>query len=481
MSLDWSTSYMLTHAEARHVAIIGGGIAGLSAAWAIQQSGATVGYTLLEAGERWGGKIATDHIHGYGDAPFVVECGPDALLTRKPWAYKLAQELGLGDSILPVNTSTRGTYVLWNGDLIPLPDGMPLLVPTKFGPFLRSRLFSPAGKLRMLLEPFIPARHEDGDESVGAFVRRRLGREALERLADPLLGGIYNADVDAQSLWATFPQFGKLEETHGSLLRGARARRPDAKPTPLPAFFSFPGGLQTLVDTMVERLTGDLRLSCAVQSIEAYEGRYRLVMQNGETIAADAVILATPAPVAGRLLAKVATESAQQLAAMRSSSIGTLSLGYRRADVPHPMDGHGIVIPRMAGRRIDGISWSSSKWEGRAPQGYALIRVFFGGAHSTATMSLNDEAVLSVVREELADLMGITAEPVFHHIQRWQDAYPEYAVGHLDRIAEIEKQLPREVLLAGSAYRGIGVPDCINQGQRAAANALTHLNSLITE
>lgn len=471
---------MTIHAAPKHIAIIGGGIAGLSAAWAIQQSGAAT-YTLLEADDRWGGKIATERVYGWGDAPFIVECGPDALLTRKPWAWTLAQELGLGNAILPVNTATRGTYVLWDDQLLPLPEGMPLLVPTKLGPFLRSRLFSPAGKLRILMEPFIPARREAGDESVGAFVRRRLGREALERLADPLLGGIYNADVDHQSLWATFPQFGKLEETHGSLLRGSRAKRADAKASSLPAFFSFPEGMQTLVDELVPRLTGDLRLNSAVSKIDATSERYRLTLESGAVVDADAVILATPAPIAGRLLSAVAPVAAHQLAAMRSTSIGTISLGYRRADVPHPMDGHGVVVPKLAHRRIDGISWSSSKWAGRAPEGYALLRVFFGGAHSSATMALDDAEIVNVVREELNDVMGISAAPVFHHIQRWQDAYPEYAVGHLDSLGQIEKQLPSNILLAGSAYRGIGVPDCIAQGQSAAAKAIARHERIITE
>ena len=465
----------------RRVVIVGGGIAGLSTAWYVQTLAARAGlalhYTLLEAGDRWGGKIATEHIGGFGETPFVVECGPDAFLTRKPWAYNLTRELGLADSILGVNQATHGTYVAWGGQLVPLPEGMPLLVPTKLGPFLRSPLFTPLGKLRLLLEPLIPARHEPGDESVAAFVRRRLGGEALDRLAEPLLGGIYNSDVETQSLRATFPQFAALEDTHGSLLRGTRAMRAKAQATSpaLPPFFSFPGGAQTLVETLVPKLTGDLRLNANVQSIERGDTGYRVALASGEVINADAVVLATPARIAGRLLRGVAGKAADELAVMRSSSIGALSLGFRRADVPHPMGGHGIVIPRVERRRIDGVSWSSSKWVGRAPSGYALIRVFFGGPNSSATMALDDAGVLQVVRHELRDLMGISAEPVFSHIRRWQEAYPEYAVGHLERIAGIDAQLPPGIVLAGSAYRGIGVPDCIHQGQCAAGVILKSL------
>ena len=463
-------------ASKRRVVIVGGGIAGLSAAWYLQalagQAGVALNYTLLEAGDRWGGKIATEHVHGFGETPFVVESGPDAFLTRKPWAYNLARELGLADAILGVNQATHGTYVAWGGQLVPLPEGMPLLVPTRLGPFLRSPLFTPLGKLRILLEALIPPRRNPGDESVAAFVRRRLGGEALDRLAEPLLGGINNSDVETQSLRATFPQFAALEDTHGSLLRGSRAAKPTATASTLPAFFSFPGGAQTLVDTLVPKLTGDLRLNAAVQTIERGPSGYRVVLASGEAIDADMVILATPAQVAGRLLNTLAPEAAYSLAVMRSSSIGTFSLGFRRQDVPHPMNGHGIVIPRVQRRRIDGVSWSSSKWAGRAPDGYALIRVFFGGPNSSATMALDDAGVLHVVRAELRDLMGITAEPVFFRLHRWQDAYPEYAVGHLERVAHIDQQLPPGLILTGSAYRGIGVPDCIHQGQRAAQAVL---------
>ena len=361
---------------------------------------------------------------------------------------------------------------------MPLPEGMPLLVPTKLGPFLRSPLFTLAGKLRILLEPLIPPRRQPGDESVAAFVRRRLGGEALDRLAESLLGGIYNSDVETQSLRATFPQFAALEDTHGSLLRGARAPKPAATASTLPAFFSFPGGAQTLVDALVPQLTGDLRLKSAVQSIERDAHGYRVVLASGETIEADAVILATPAQVAGRLLRTVARDASDALTAMRTSSIGTISLAFRRQDVPHPMDGHGIVIPRIARRRIDGVSWSSSKWAGRAPDGYALIRVFFGGPNSSATMALDDSGVLAVVRDELNALMGITAAPLFFRIRRWQDAYPEYAVGHLERLARIDEQLPFGIMLIGSAYRGIGVPDCIHEGQRAAAGVFLSVAGL---
>jgi oxygen-dependent protoporphyrinogen oxidase len=468
------------------VVIIGGGIAGLSAAWSLQtladRQGDVPDYTLLEAGDRWGGKIATERIDGFGATPFIVETGPDAFLTRKPWAYHLARELGLSETIIGTTPARHGTYVAWGGQLVPLPEGMPLLVPTRLGPFLRSPLFTLPGKLRVLLEPLVPPRRAPTDESVAAFVRRRLGGEMLDRLAEPLLGGIFNSDVDRQSLRATFPQFAALEDTHGSLLRGAHARRatvPAATPA-LPAFFSFPGGTQTLVDALVPKLTGTLRLNAAVESITRAGERYRMVLASGASLTADVVIVATPAAVAGRLLRAVAPDTADALSAMRSSSIGTVSLAYRRADVAHPMNGHGIVIPRVARRRIDGVSWSSSKWSGRAPDGYALIRVFFGGPNSAETMTLDDAGVLAVVRDELCDLMGLTAEPVFHHFRRWQDAYPEYAVGHLERIARIEARLPDTLILTGSAYRGIGVPDCIHQGEQAARSALKRVAALDT-
>lgn len=460
----------------RHVVIIGGGIAGMSAAWTVQTQaaadGANVRYSLLEAADRWGGKIDTERVDGWGETPFIVEHGPDAFLTRKPWAYQLAQALGLGERILGVNTATHGTVVALGGRLVPLPPGMPLLVPTRLGPFLRSPLFSLRGKLRILAEPLIPKRRSGDDEAVAAFVRRRLGNEALDRLAEPLLGGIYNSDVATQSLRATFPQFAAMEDKHGSLMLGARAARPPAKTPPLPPFFSFPTGTQTLVDALAAQLTGDLRLNAAVTAITRADRQVRVTLASGETLAADAVIVATPARAAASLLRTLTPEAADALASIGTSSIGAVSLGYRCADVPHPMNGHGIVIPRVERHRIDGVTWSSSKWAQRAPDGYALLRVFFGGPNSSATMALDDAGLVAVVRDELQSLMGIHAAPLFQRIRRWQDAYPEYAVGHLERVARIEALLPTGVLLAGSSYRGIGVPDCIHQGQQAAEAAL---------
>jgi protoporphyrinogen/coproporphyrinogen III oxidase len=474
--------------HSRHVVIVGGGIAGLSAAWYLQREAQrnrlALSYTLLEGSARWGGKIVTEQVEGFGGAPFVIEGGPDAFLTRKPAALTLARELGLENRILGVNRQNRGTFVLSGGELTPLPDGLSLLVPTKLRPFLRSPLFSPLGKLRMLLEVFVPPKRDDEDETLAGFVRRRLGAEALDKLAEPLLAGIYNSDTEHQSILATFPQFPALEKKYGSLIRGTRAAKqeqPAKTDDSMPAFISFETGTHELVDALVPQLTGDLRLNASVQSIEqGRSGGFSVTLDDGTRINADAVILATPAKAAAWLTKAIAPDAAKLLSEIRYASIGALTVGFRREDVRHPMDGYGVVIPSSEGRRIDGMTWTSSKWDKRAPEGYALMRVFFGGPHTRDMMALDDTALLDVINGELRDLMGITAKPLFTHVRRWQDAYPQYDLGHLDRVAAIEALLPAGIYVTGSSYRGIGVPDCIKQGQATAQHAVAAMQEAIT-
>jgi oxygen-dependent protoporphyrinogen oxidase len=461
----------------RRVVIVGGGIAGLSAAWYVQREaekhGLALHVTLLEQSKRWGGKIQTERVDGFGDAPFVLEAGPDAFLTRKPWALALARELGLDDHILGVNQHHSRTFVVHRRRMIPLPDGLQLLVPTKLAPFLRSPLFSMWGKARMLIESFIPRRADPSDETLAQFVRRRLGAEALDKLAEPLLAGVYNADPERQSMLATFPQFPALEKTHGSLLRGIHATRAEKSADSVPMFFSFNTGTQELVNALVAQLEGDLRLNTSVSHMQILpEGGYSLTLADGKKVDADAAILAVPANVAAAMLKEAAPESANGLKAIRTASIGAVYLGFRREDVPHPLDGFGAVIPSSEERGIDGMTWVSSKWDRRAPSGHVLLRVFFGGPHTRAAMDLDDDALVNMVRGELRSLLNIQASPLFHRIFRWPDGYPQYDLGHLDRVAAIESSLPLGLYVAGSSYRGVGVPDCIKQGQAAAGQVI---------
>jgi protoporphyrinogen/coproporphyrinogen III oxidase len=479
MNTQATESYSTKHRATRHVIIIGGGITGLSAAWTLQKAG--IPYILLEKSARWGGKVCTEQVEIDGVGIFTLEVGADALLTRKPWALALARELGLNDRIEGVKHYPVGTFVLHQGQPVPLPEGLSLLVPTKLKPFLQSPLFSLWGKFRMLLEPLIPARKQPGDESLAQFVRRRFGAEALDKLAEPLLCGIYNASPHTQSIQATFPQFPAMEQQHGSLIRGTRAAQKIA-PTSAeaaPAFISFKNGINELVDALAARLKGDLRLNTGVHSIEALpDDCFRVILDSGETLDTDGVIACTPANHTAAMLS-AAPQAAQYLSAIRYSSIGAVSVGYRREDVPHPLNGLGVVIPSSENRRIDGITWTSSKWDHRAPENHVLLRVFFGGPHTQDMMQHDDNTVFTVVQNELQSILGIDAPPLFYRVHRWQNAYPQYELGHLERIAQLEAALPPGITIAGSSYRGIGVPDCIRQGQQAAQQAVAKLGAVV--
>jgi protoporphyrinogen/coproporphyrinogen III oxidase len=470
------------HAATR-VVIIGGGIAGLSAAWRLEREaarrGAGVRYTVLERSSRWGGKVQSEQVRGYGDVPFTLEAGPDAFLTRKPWAVELARELGLEARMQGVNQANSRTFVLNRGRPTPIPLGVQLLAPTAFWPFARSPLFSPWGKLRMGLDLVIPPRQASADESLADFVRRRFGTEALEKLAEPMMAGVYNAMPDKQSILATFPQYPALERQHGSVIRGllaAREREHAAPTDELPAFVSFDTGTHALIEALVAQLTGDLRLERAAERVEraagSAGGAYRVALAGGGHLSADAVIVAAPAHEAATLLSGVAPAAAGWLGTIGYASIGTAYLALRRGDVPHPLDGFGLVIPSREGRRIDGMTWTSSKWARRAPPDCILLRVFFGGPHTRDMMALDDTPLLAVVRDEVASILGARAAPLFQRVYRWPDGYPQYDVGHLERVAKIEAALPLGLYVTGSSYRGVGVPDCVRQGQEAASRAI---------
>jgi len=474
----------MTDSRPRHVAIVGGGITGMSFAWHLQQqageAGLEVAYTLLEESNRWGGKIRTDYVDGYADAPFVVEGGPDAVLTQKPWALQMARQIGMGDRLWPTNDDRRQTFVVHRGRPTPLPDGLLLIVPTKITPFVFSRLISPWGKLRMGLDLFIPPKRDGADETLADFMRRRLGAEALDKLAEPLLSGIYNADAEQQSLLATFPRFRDLEVKYGSLMRGMLAAR-KARPSPpanskKPAMFtSFKNGMQELVDGLLPQLTGDLRLGTAVHAIKKKANGYQLSLNSGETLTADVVLLAVPAFAAAKLIKPFSQEAADDLNRIRYVSTGTVSLAFRRDEIGHPLNGFGLVIPRSEKRRVNAITWSSTKFNNRAPDGFVLLRVFFGGSRAPEMMSVADGELLATVSAELESLMGVTAEPLFHRIFRWRQSNPQYDVGHLDRVARIEAALPPGLWVTGSPYRGVGVPDCVHQAQQTAVKIIRYL------
>jgi len=474
------------------VAIIGGGITGLSAAWYLQKQIAETSFPLdvvvLEQSERWGGKIRTEHINGFGDDPFVIEAGPDSFLTQKPWALQLAYELGLGERLLGTNDYRPKTFVLNNGKPTPLPEGVMLIVPTRIMPFALSPLLSLAGKLRMGMELLIPPRRDGEDETIANFITRRLGAEALDKIAEPLMSGIHNAEAERQSLLATFPRFRELEEKYGSLIRGMlAARRASASPPParsgssVSMFVSLQAGTHELVEALLKKISADLRLNTSVEGIIQEDGRYALALSDGSSLAADQVIITSPAYVAASLVRPLAPVAADRLSGIRYVSTGTLSLAFRTEDVSHPLDGFGLVIPRSESRPINAITWTSSKFNQRAPAGYVLLRIFFGGSRHPEMMDKEDSEILALGRSELFALMGIHAEPVLHRIYRWRNANPQYDVDHLQRVNAIEAALPMGITVTGSAYRGIGIPDCVHQAQETAQRVFAAAKNSATE
>jgi oxygen-dependent protoporphyrinogen oxidase len=442
------------------IAIVGGGITGLSAAWELQQRG--IEFTLLEASDRWGGKVISSNLELNNGAHFLVEGGPDTLITRKPEAWDLTNELGMLDQITNPGSETSGTYVLDHASLYPIP-----VSPTRF---FSTPLLTLRGKLRMLAEPFQPARRDDEDESLANFVRRRLGQEALDKFIGPVLGGIYNTDPETQSIMVSSPIMREMEKDGGGLVAGAvkrMLRGGKKKKNKIPRFVSFKNGLQALTDELAHQLKGDLRLNARVEKITQDGNGYQIFIADGNTVRADGVILTTLANQTSAMIKDISTEASQQLSMIRHQNIGTLSLVYLESDIPKEPVISGLMIPRREKRMIDAVTFTSRKMPERSTAGYAVLRIFIGGG-APEMVEFPDDKLIEVVQKELAELLGITAAPQTWTAFRWQSGFPQAEVGHLKRVDEIEKLLPPNLALAGSSYRGIAVPDCIRQGREAA-------------
>ena len=459
------------------VVVIGGGIAGLTTAYELRKQAAADGrelrVCLVESAPRLGGKIAGDR-----DGGFLVEGGADSFITAKPWALELVRELGLEDHLVAANEAERTTYVLTGGRLVALPEGLQLLVPQRWAPFLRSPLLSWGAKLRVARERWVPPSHTEGDESVADFVRRRLGNEVLERLAEPLLAHIYVADVERMSLRATYPRLAEVVERHGSLLKAARAMRRRGKPgPPPPVFLTLRGGLGEIVERLAEHLPPESqRLGRSVRALEVTgDAGYAVHLDDGTALAARAVVLAVPAFAAAELADPLTGELARRLRAVRYVSLATLSLGYRRRDVAHPLAGYGFFVPRREQRTVLACTWTSSKFEGRASAEHVLLRVFLGGALQEDLLEYDDATLVRRVRDDLRDILGLGAEPVLERLYRWPRGYPQYDVGHRERVRAIEAALPPRLAVAGSAYHGVGLPDCVRSARQAARRVLDGL------
>ncbi len=458
------------------IAIIGGGISGLTAAFTLEEQGRAGGveYVLYESSLELGGVLRTAHIDGC-----ILEAGPDSFITEKPWAADLCRTLGLGDQLIGSNDADRKTYILVRGRLIPLPDGLMFMVPTKVLPTGFSPLFSWTTKLRMAQELFHPPGAANGDESVASLVERHYGAEMVDRLADPLLAGVYGGEAASLSVRAVLPRFAEMERTHGSLGRAmiaARKKLPrsQTKPTP-PLFTSLKNGMQQLVEVLVTRLPPSSLLTQApVQSIQREAGGWS-VFTGSKPDQFNAVVVALPAPAAAKLLSTCSPELSSELAAIGYSSSITVGLGYGR-DVRRSLPpGFGFLVPPSEGRRLLAATFVHNKFPHRAPEDRALLRCFFAGSSAENAWRLSDDAIVAMVRNELQQILGLRATPRFARVYKWKSAMAQYGVGHLERLDRIERlrqQLPG-LALAGNGYRGIGVPDCVRSGQQAAAQALT--------
>jgi oxygen-dependent protoporphyrinogen oxidase len=470
----------------QRIAIIGGGVTGLAAAHRLlelsRERGLEVHVRLLEAGTHLGGLISTARRDG-----FVLEHGPDSMITDKPWGIALARRLGLEDQLIGTQEAHRRSFVVRKGRLEPVPEGFQLLAPSRFGPLLTTSIFSPWGKLRMGMDLFIPRRATEDDESLGSFVTRRLGREALERIAQPMIAGIYGADPMKLSLRATLPRFLDMEREHGSVIRAMWARKggrtasggangSGAKPggpsgvsgARYGLFVSFRDGMQTLTDALAARIPPEsVRLGTRVTALERGPDGWLLQPERGEAEVADGVILALPAYRSAALVRDLDPTLSELLEGIHYASAATMTLCYRREDVPHPLDGFGFVVPEKENLHLLGCTFTHVKYAHRAPAGFVLLRAFLGDR----ALNGRDEAELQkLVREDLRKLVGVSTVPLFIETWRGSRCMPHYYVGHLDRVAEIERRATAipGLALAGNAYHGVGIPDSIHSGEQAA-------------
>lgn len=450
----------------RPVLIIGGGVSGLSAAYYLRQAG--VAPSIIERQPRPGGVISTEVVNGC-----VIEGGPDSFLSAKPAAMDLIRELGLESEVIGSNDHLRVTYIKRGGRLVPLPDGLMMMVPTKIWPVAMSSLLGWGTKIRMGLEYFRkPSTAPRGNRSVAEFVADHYGPEAVDYLAEPLLSGVYGGSPEELSVASVLPRFVEMESKYGSLTRGVlSAPKPPAGSGTL--FRTLKGGLQQLTDA-AERAAAPEWLRGQAEAIEPDGAAWR-VRVNGEWIGAARVIVACPAHAAAAVVAGLDGELASALGGIAYSSSMTVALGFRRAELGHPQNGFGFLIPRRERKRMIACTWVGTKFSHRVPETHALLRCFLGGAEDPGVLDESDEAVTAIVREELREIMGVTAEPEFVRISRWPRSMAQYTVGHSKRVAMIEERTRahKGLELIGNAYTGIGIPDCIKMGKDAARRCVT--------
>ena len=454
------------------VAVVGGGITGLVAAHRLSTMGAKV--VMVEKSSRLGGKVMTEQADG-----FLIESGPDSFVSGKASVIELAAELGLADRVISSRPEHRGSYVWWGGRLHPLPEGLLLMAPSRLSPMLRSSLLSWKGKLRILGDLVLPRRRHGGDESLESFVVRRLGHEVLERIAEPLIAGIHAAEPATMSLQASFPRFLQMEREHRSLILAARSATKPAQRDGASYFASFREGMGELTLALVGALKGvDIKTGvAAARLIGDKDGGYRLILDDGSEVEAQSVILATPARETAGLLSEMVPEAAAAMAGIHQVATATVTLAYRADDLP-PLFGSGFVVPSVERKQIMGVSYLSQKWKGRAPdEHFALLRAFVGGSNGQGLAVAGEKRLLAVVRQELMALLGVTAHPVLARTHSWEGGLHQYTLGHIGRVAKAEAALAGHpgLAIAGAAFHGIGLNECVESGRRAAEKVLAAL------
>lgn len=452
----------------KRIAIIGGGVSGLAAAYALEKQrkkGAELEYVLFEASPRFGGVIQTEHVED-----FVIEAGPDSFLTERPWAAELCREVGLGDQLISSNDAERKTYILLKGRLVPLPEGLMFMVPANLSAAFLSPLFSWTTKLRMMREWFYRPTPDAAESTVSEFVERHYGREMVERVAEPLLAGVYGGSADELSVSAVLPRFAEIEARRGSLGRAmVEARKLQTAPS-RPLFTSLAGGMQSMTDALIAQVPEPARrLNTTVEGVKSESGKW-LIVSDERTEEFDGLIIATPAYVAAKLLESEIPPLASELGAVAYSSSVIISLAYDERTRKSLPAGFGFLVPRNEQKRLLACTFVHNKFPRRAPENRALLRCFLGGARDQDILKLPDSEIIGVVRRELQEILGITVEPLFANVYRWPNAMAQYSVGHktrIERIRQIISSMPG-LAFAGNAYSGIGIPDCLRCGFEAA-------------
>lgn len=466
-------------AEKKQIAIVGGGIAGLTTAYYLQKQirAYRLDYEvkLFEASSHLGGKIDTLKKDG-----FVIERGPDSFLARKESASRLIHDIGMEKDL--VRNNTGQSYILAGKKLHKMPKRAFMGVPTELKPFYQSRLLSTKAKARISVEPMLPKGKEAQDQSMGLFFRRRFGDELVENVLEPLLSGVYAGEIDELSLIATYPKFYEVEQQYGSVIKGLQATMPkppkqkkDVKPPG--AFLSLRNGLGSLVEGLEAKLDpGTVHLETSVDHIERKEDHYHLLLGNGEVFRADAAVLASPFFAVQRMLSQY--DFMEQLKEMKATSVATVAMTFDASAIKKDIDGTGFVISRNSKYRITACTWTHKKWEGTTPEGKVMLRCYVGRPDDSGIVDLSDEEIVRIALKDLNKIMKIKSKPLFSVVSRWKKAMPQYVVGHLQRVADVRANMSINlpgVFLAGGSYDGIGIPDCIDSGEQAVQNVLAYL------